>query len=399
MSGSVKGVIVSSLAGMSTVIGAIPVLLIRDFTPRLYASGLALSSGILLYISFIEIFQEGLLQLTQYIIDRDDKENISNQNNESWAFLWASVAFFAGYLFSELFDEVIHICLKYHQSHKIKVSGSDKGRDLELHSDSRSGSEIHCEKRDAALHVSVSYDDSLLPGKRHRTARMFKHVWFYMLAAVSIGRSHIDDLPCEKGVAAFDVHMGEYLQVGLSTAVALMAHNFPEGVATYSGFVTDPALGFGLATAIAIHNIPEGFSVAIPVYLGTGSKKNAFIIASISGLAETMASIIAYLVIPDGEVNVLLFAVLYCFLAGLMTRVSIKELLTTALKFDRDGVYAIPSFFIGMVVIAISLMSFEIHYASEDVEVESVMNKNVSEVTASLWNRPLVATKKHLFHK
>ena len=55
-------------------------------------------------------------------------------------------------------------------------------------------------------------------------------------------------------------------RVGIMTALAIGIHNFPEGLVTFFGTLSDARLGMVLAFAIAIHNIPEGIAVAIPVY-------------------------------------------------------------------------------------------------------------------------------------
>jgi ZIP family zinc transporter len=55
-------------------------------------------------------------------------------------------------------------------------------------------------------------------------------------------------------------------RVGLLAALAITAHNFPEGLATFFATLESPAVGAPLAFAIAVHNIPEGVSIAIPVY-------------------------------------------------------------------------------------------------------------------------------------
>lgn len=54
-------------------------------------------------------------------------------------------------------------------------------------------------------------------------------------------------------------------RVGLMTAIAITAHNFPEGLATFFATLESPAVGMALAFAIAIHNIPEGIAIAVPV--------------------------------------------------------------------------------------------------------------------------------------
>lgn len=42
------------------------------------------------------------------------------------------------------------------------------------------------------------------------------------------------------------------------TALAMAIHNFPEGLATFVGALSDVKVGAGIACAIIIHNIPEG---------------------------------------------------------------------------------------------------------------------------------------------
>jgi len=55
-------------------------------------------------------------------------------------------------------------------------------------------------------------------------------------------------------------------KTGLLVALALAIHNFPEGLITFVGALTDPSVGIALCVAITIHNIPEGLCVAIPIY-------------------------------------------------------------------------------------------------------------------------------------
>ncbi len=61
-------------------------------------------------------------------------------------------------------------------------------------------------------------------------------------------------------------------RVGLMTAIAITAHNFPEGLATFFATLESPAVGMPLAFAIAIHNIPEGIAIAVPVYFATATR-------------------------------------------------------------------------------------------------------------------------------
>jgi len=66
------------------------------------------------------------------------------------------------------------------------------------------------------------------------------------------------------------------VKTSIFTFLGVFIHNFPEGMATYIGTITDIQLGLILAVAIALHNIPEGIAVAVPIYAYTGNKKQAF---------------------------------------------------------------------------------------------------------------------------
>ena len=46
-------------------------------------------------------------------------------------------------------------------------------------------------------------------------------------------------------------------KVGILSAVVLMLHNLPEGIATFLSSYTDLSLGLNLGFAIMLHNIPE----------------------------------------------------------------------------------------------------------------------------------------------
>jgi len=277
-----------------------------------------------------------------------------------------------------------------------------------------------CSTECAGFEIEKKIDDAkTIPKEEDKTktikykiGRGLKHGWFFLLSVFTLKPSMIDDPPNEDGLVAFNAECKTYLQLGFGTALALFLHNLPEGVATYAGFVSDPSLGIGLAIAIAFHNIPEGATVAIPVYLGTGSKKKAFAIASASGLAETLSSILAYLIIPTGEVDVFWFGLLYCFLAGLMTRVAARSLLITAIKFDPEGVYTTPSFFFGMMVMALSLLAFQFVYGNPESETAATAEVSTAlDIVGSdtieeklidqcgLLERPILSARGHMYHK
>ena len=119
------------------------------------------------------------------------------------------------------------------------------------------------------------------------------------------------------------------MRMGLFTALAIAIHNFPEGLATFTAALTDPGLGVAIAVAIAIHNIPEGIAVSIPVYYATGSRKKAFWLSFLSGLAEPVGAIIGFLILMP-FLSPVVFGVLFAGVAGIMVFISLDELLPAA---------------------------------------------------------------------
>lgn len=69
-----------------------------------------------------------------------------------------------------------------------------------------------------------------------------------------------------------DHHQAALMKTGVLTAIAIFAHNFPEGLATFVATLADPSVGISVAFAIALHNAVEGVCVALPIYYATGSK-------------------------------------------------------------------------------------------------------------------------------
>ena len=112
-----------------------------------------------------------------------------------------------------------------------------------------------------------------------------------------------------------------------------------------------------MAIAIAIHNVPEGLCVALPVYYANRSKLQAFAFAFISGLAEPVAAGL-YWIIVGSTVSDTLFGVMFGVVAGMMVLISLRELLPTALKYDRENKVVTHSFCAGMFVMALSLVLF-----------------------------------------
>jgi ZIP family zinc transporter len=152
----------------------------------------------------------------------------------------------------------------------------------------------------------------------------------------------------------------QMLRMGLFTALAISIHNFPEGLATFLAALEDPGLGVAIAIAIAIHNIPEGISVAVPIYYATGRRDKAFFYSLLSGMAEFVGAVIAYLLlrVTVGTENGFppqVMGVLFGGVAGVMVYISLDELLPTSRAYGK-GHDSLLGLVAGMVVMALSLL-------------------------------------------
>ena len=145
-------------------------------------------------------------------------------------------------------------------------------------------------------------------------------------------------------------------KLGILNMLALILHNFPEGIATFMSSYKDIHLGLKLALAIAFHNIPEGISIAVPIYYATKSKKNAFLKTFLSGIAEPIGAIIAYIFlskyITDSLISIILLLV-----GGIMITLAIEVILPKARKYNLNK-FLYLGLFIGIILILFNYFCF-----------------------------------------
>ncbi|KAF4315245.1 hypothetical protein BBO99_00009512 [Phytophthora kernoviae] len=148
----------------------------------------------------------------------------------------------------------------------------------------------------------------------------------------------------------------EYRRTGVLTGIAIAIHNFPEGLALFVSSLAGLRTGIVLSVGIILHNFPEGVAVAAPVYYATGSKLEAFKWTIISGFAQVLGAGIGWAAVSGG-MSYALEATLYALVAGMLVCITAKELLPGAYRFDPSGKLFVPSFFIGIAIIAMSLVA------------------------------------------
>ena len=113
-------------------------------------------------------------------------------------------------------------------------------------------------------------------------------------------------------------------------------------------------MGVMTALAIGIHNFPEGIAVSIPIYYATGDRKKAFRLSLLSGLAEPVGAVLAYLVLMPFMTPTLMGCIL-AGVAGIMVFISIDELLPAAREYGEAhiSIYGVVA---GMALMAVSLI-------------------------------------------
>jgi ZIP family zinc transporter len=172
----------------------------------------------------------------------------------------------------------------------------------------------------------------------------------------AVGEAAADSAP-HSGLTMVD--RGQELllrRVGLMAALAITAHNLPEGLATFFATLDNPVVGLPLALAIAVHNIPEGVSIAVPVFYATGSKGKAVLAAFLSGLAEPVGAIVGYLILAP-FLSDMVFGAVFGVIAGAMVFLALDELLPAARTYAR-GHETVYGMVLGMAALALSLVLF-----------------------------------------
>ncbi|GMH38897.1 hypothetical protein BSKO_06795 [Bryopsis sp. KO-2023] len=298
-------------AGLCTTFGASFALCARIANKSILAISLGLSAGVMIYVSFGEIFMVKALDefRKHYCPEQDEEAGKDCSNADAKALQYATLYFFAGIVCTYILDLFVHRIMDHahcfggkkpkgiFDSQKVHDGNGDKGKDQEL--------------------GNLPTDKKV----------MLKFAWLLW-------------------------------SPGLMSGIAIALHNFPEGLATFVATLADPTAGVAIAVAIALHNIPEGVVVAMPIYYSTGSRLKGFMWAFLSGVSEPIGGIFGWVVLTNmGEIA---YAVLFAIVAGTMVYISVSELIPTALRFDPADKYVTKSCFVGMAVMAASLLMFTV---------------------------------------
>ncbi|NLY53095.1 MAG: ZIP family metal transporter [Firmicutes bacterium] len=87
--------------------------------------------------------------------------------------------------------------------------------------------------------------------------------------------------------SAQDLNM---LRCGLFMAIGIALHNLPEGLAIGAGYISSASLGLTIAISLALHNVPEGMVTAAPLLLGGVNKWLVIGITTAAGLMTPLGT-------------------------------------------------------------------------------------------------------------
>ncbi len=389
-------------AGLCTTVGAAIVFCARLANAKFLAGSLGFSAGVMLYVSFAEIF-----------LRKSVGEFEAASYSEVEAYRYSTLAFFGGFLVIFLLDQLVHLIIHMVAKRKMPEGGAAVGGRVDRMTSSTSRAVLlEQEDKDSSTikldHLTPSSSRSAVDRDEMMEAGTSKAPKPMVMSdrdpdangsddsdgtesSVSVSSAAIEDDPGRsddviddaaggtrnrKGkkkrkadedrssrqspdvmtLITSDPHSIALHKMGLLTALAIFIHNFPEGLATYVATMSDASVGLGIAVAIAVHNIPEGICVALPIYYSTGSKAKAFVWATLSGVSEPLGALVGYFAL-SGD-NSMAFALVFALVAGMMVYIAIKELLPMALRYDPTDSVSTNFCILGMVVMAASLLLF-----------------------------------------
>ena len=136
-------------------------------------------------------------------------------------------------------------------------------------------------------------------------------------------------------------------KIGIINTLALMIHNIPEGILTFSTTTSNISLGITLAISIMCHNIPEGISISVPIYYSTKSKKKVWFYTIISGFSEVLGARLTYLFLYS-FINNQFIGIILSLTTGIMIYISLFELLPNSLEY-KEKKTTIVAFIIGFI--------------------------------------------------
>eukprot|EP00735_Rhodelphis_limneticus_P014305 TRINITY_DN8309_c0_g1::TRINITY_DN8309_c0_g1_i1::g.10233::m.10233 TRINITY_DN8309_c0_g1::TRINITY_DN8309_c0_g1_i1::g.10233 ORF type:complete len:385 (-),score=79.25,sp/A8ZVV7/ZUPT_DESOH/32.48/7e-37,Zip/PF02535.17/4.1e-34,Zip/PF02535.17/1.1e+03,MS_channel/PF00924.13/0.44 TRINITY_DN8309_c0_g1_i1:369-1457(-) len=304
-----------TISGVSTIFGAALVLFIKELNYKLLAGALGVSTGVMLYVAFVGLYQEALHEFE----DSDDG------HTEEYAKHYATIFFFVGMALAFALEVVVHFLDPKAHDHDLRKSIADS--------------------QEYYMDGEPTFRVPLVP---------------------PVADKDTEDPSNDANDDKHNAHNERLGTTGLVTALTISLHNIPEGIATFIAAVADSGLGVSLVVANILHNVPAGLTVAMPVYYSSKSKVKALGYAAVTGLIFPLSGIIGWQAF--GDVSSRTNGILFSLVAGMLVFISLRSLLPTALRSHDSEGFVIICMVIGMVLVAGTLLIFEMEDCDDDDE-------------------------------
>lgn len=136
------------------------------------------------------------------------------------------------------------------------------------------------------------------------------------------------------------------LILGISIAV----HNFPEGLALGSSFLTNSNLGPVLALAMMLHNIPEGISMAIPLKVNKISPWRIILYTTLTGIPTGIGAFFGGYM---GMISPTFISLCLSFAGGTMLYIICDEIIPEARNLHKgrsSSIGVVLGFILGLII-------------------------------------------------
>ena len=282
-------------AGMATAIGSVIAFTARRTNYRFLSLATGFSAGVMLYVSFVEIFVKGV-------------DSLVERFGETGAHWINAGSFFGGMLLIGLIDNLIPAAENPHEIHS-------EAETQPLHDPSASAPDFG-----ALSELDARSPDTHDHRAKHKLLRMG------LFTALAIG---IHNFP--EGLATFLAALQDP-GLGVAIAIAIALHNIPEGIS-----VSVPIFyATGSRKKAFIYSALSGLAEPIGAIIGYAAIR--FFLGGNSGM------------IPPEVMGILFGGV-----AGIMVYISLDELLPTSRAYGKghDSLFGLVA---GMLVMALSLL-------------------------------------------
>ena len=266
---NVKWAILVSLgAGLSTAVGGslvfFPSLLRSVPQATILAVSLALSAGVMIYVSFIEIFAKSYQEIASH-----------RNMTEGAASAITTICFFGGMLCCVALEFLVHKLLERDGTKHEDICAAHMHVDSHGTTEHDSVSGPGKPSGGCPAGCSVPAGDSIEeprspPGGNESGAgaisvEIVDHMGKTQDAKQTSTRAS-SSTACEvRDLIGDPAEAGPLHRMGLMTAAAIAIHNLPEGLATFLATVEDTSLGASLGLAIAVRCQPRSSLLWVPL--------------------------------------------------------------------------------------------------------------------------------------